>query len=251
MAHILVVDDESNIRLMLRLALQASGHSVQSASDGLEALDLFGDGHAFDLVLLDQRMPAMQGLDVLRALKSRNANTKVIMATAFGTVDLALDAKRAGATHFLRKPFTTDILRGAVEAALCEDEPLNSTTDEAPDTLARPLGGVAVNGFRLRAAQTEPQQSRGALTHRFSIVSPGKDETTPCAVLFSPVFIELVKAHADRDALDPQNRFWLWLAEEALANYLWQNAAPPPDETLRLEELSPNLRRWMDALGPL
>lgn len=249
MAHILIVDDESNIRLMLRLALQASGHTTQSASDGLEALDKFADGSDFDLVLLDQRMPAMEGLEVLRVLKSRDQNAKIIMVTAFGTVDLALDAKRAGATNFLRKPFTTDILRGAVEAALRNETPPRHASDEAPEATSH-LRGVAVNGFRLQATHTTPELGRAGMTHRFNVIAAGA-AAQMCAVLLSPVFVELVKAHADRDALDPNNRFWLWLSEEALANYLWQNAALPPDDLLQLDELSPNLRRWMDAVGVL
>lgn len=243
MAKILIVDDESNIRLMLRLALQAGGHTTETASDGPESLEKFGDGGAFDLVLLDQRMPSMEGLEVLRAMKSRDASAKIIMLTAFGTVDLALEAARAGATNFLRKPFTTEVLRGAVVAAL-ESETPSGSLDALPE-----LAGVAVNGFRLQTAQTTPDHAPGAdLTHHFAVIAPN-GQSAPCAVVFSPVFVELVKAHADRDTWDENSRFWLWLGEESLANYLWQNAAPPPDGTLRLEELSSNLRRWMDAVG--
>lgn len=241
MSRILVVDDESNIRLMLRLALRASGHEVETAADGPEALEKFGEGSAFDLVLLDQRMPSMEGLQVLRAMKERSPSAKVIMVTAFGTVDLALAARRTGAANFLRKPFTTDVLRGAVAAAL-DNRPALSL-DEAPD-----LGGVAVNGFRLEAQSTTPQHSAdGGWVHRFAIVS-SEGTSAGCEVRFSPVFVELVKAHADRDDLREDDRFWLWLGEEALANFLWQNAAPPPDNSLVLEELTSNLRRWMDAV---
>ncbi len=237
MANILIVDDESNIRLMLRLALRAGGHEVEPAADGPEALEKFGFQNAFDLVLLDQRMPSMERLEVLKVMKERDANAKVIMVTAFGTVDLALAARRAGAANFLRKPFTTDVLRGAVAAALENRAPVS--VEDGPD-----LGGVAVNGFRLEAL---PKKS-GSWTHRFNIVSPD-GASVPCDVKFSPVFIELVRAHADRDNLSEDDRFWLWLSEEALANFLWQNASPPPGNTLRLEELSSNLRRWMDAVG--
>ena len=241
MANILVVDDESNIRLMLRLALRASGHEVETAADGPEALEKFGQGSAFDLVLLDQRMPSMEGLDVLRAMKERDASAKVIMVTAFGTVDLALAARRAGAANFLRKPFTTDVLRGAVSAAL--ENRVALSPEAEPD-----LAGVAVNGFRLEALDTTAQRdSSGSWVHRFAVVSPD-GASAPCAVRFSPVFVELVRAHADRDDLNQDDRFWLWLGEETLANYLWQNASAPPENTLVLEELSSTLRRWMDAV---
>lgn len=242
MANILIVDDESNIRMMLRLALKADGHTIDTAADGPEALEKFGDGSDFDLVLLDQRMPAMEGLEVLRAMKTREPSAKVIMVTAFGTVDLAIDAQRAGAANFLRKPFTTDVLRGAVAAAL-DNRP-------APSSPEMPTGleGVAVNGFRLEAHETVPDHAPdGSFTHHFLVISPDGTQSN-CSVVFPTFFVELVKAHADRDSLDESNRFWLWLGEEALANYLWQNAAPPADETLVLQELSSNLRRWMDAV---
>lgn len=241
MSRILVVDDESNIRLMLRLALSASGFAVETAADGPEALEKFGDGSAFDLVLLDQRMPSMEGLAVLRAMKERDAGARIIMVTAFGTVDLALAARRTGATNFLRKPFTTDVLRAAVAAAL-DGRPLSLAEVEPA------LGGVAVNGFRLEARGTTARRSAdGGWVHRFAVVS-FDGTSAACEVRFSPVFRELVRAHADRDDLREDDRFWEWLGEEALANYLWQNAAPPPDNALVLEELSSNLRRWMDAV---
>ena len=251
MANILIVDDESNIRLMLRLALQASGHAIDTASDGPEALEKFGDGQKFDLILLDQRMPSMDGLEVLRAMKSRDARAKIIMITAFGTLDLALAAARAGATNFLRKPFTTEVLRGAVQAALESSigaaPPENAPPDE--DLGGKSAGEMAVNGFRIEAVKTAPQhENDGSLAHDFTVLAPDGSRT-PCRVIFSPVFIELVKAQADRDSIDDRERFWLWLGEEALANYLWQNAAPPPEKTLILDELTANLRRWMDAVS--
>ena len=69
MSRILVVDDESNIRLMLRLALRASGHEVETAADGPEALEKFGQGVEFDLVLLDLIMPEMDGFELLSLMK--------------------------------------------------------------------------------------------------------------------------------------------------------------------------------------
>ena len=65
-------------------------------------------------MLLDQRMPGMDGLEVLREIRKRDPQARVIMATAFGTIDLAVEAMKSGATDFLRKPFTAETLRGAV-----------------------------------------------------------------------------------------------------------------------------------------
>ncbi len=243
MANILIVDDESNIRLMLRIALQKDGHIIATAADGPDALEQWGDGTAFDLTLLDHRMPQMEGIEVLRAMKSRRPDARVIMVTAFGTVDLALEAQRAGAVNFLRKPFTTDVLRAAVATALSEDAPSVSHDDFAAPA------GVAVNGFRIEAASETPDHGAddGALIHRF-IIRQAAGEGVACRVSFPAFFMELVYAHADRETLEESDRFWLWLGEEALANYLWQNATPPPNGELRMEELPSNLRRWMDAV---
>ena len=182
MSRILVVDDESNIRLMLRLALSASGHEVETAADGLEALEKFGDGAAFDLVLLDQRMPAMEGIEVLRAMKERDSRARVIMVTAFGTVDLALAAGRAGATNFLRKPFTTDVLRGAVTAALANDSSPTSDEDEYAG-----LGDATVNGFSLHAGQTAPGHGPLGFSHVFMIVSPEEQKVSLRSCVFARV----------------------------------------------------------------
>ena len=242
MANILIVDDESNIRLMLRLALQKDGHTIATAADGPDALEQWGDGAIFDLTLLDHRMPQMEGIEVLRAMKSRNKNARVIMVTAFGTVDLALEAQRAGAANFLRKPFTTEVLRAAVAAALSDDAPTMTASDSGVPE------GVAVNGFRIEAASETPVRGDdGTLIHLFSI-RQASGEFIACRVNFPAFFIELVKSHADSESLGENDRFWGWLGEEALANYLWQNAAPPPSGELRLEELPPNLKRWMDAV---
>ena len=111
MAKILIVDDESNIRMMLRLALEHVGHTVGLAADGAEGLEKFGGGADWDLVLLDHRMPGIEGIDVLREIRARKPDARVVMITAFGTVDLASEALRLGATDFLRKPFTVELLR--------------------------------------------------------------------------------------------------------------------------------------------
>lgn len=242
MSRILVVDDENNIRLMIRLALQSAGHQVQTASDGAEALEKWGDGAGFDLMLLDHRMPGMEGVDVLRALKTRDSNAKVILVTAFGTIELALDAMRAGATDFLRKPFTTEVLRGAVQAALDGRAPLFAATP-VPEKVSAPS---SINGFRIQA-EGETKRDGDGFQQQFTVRGPGSGIQN-CAVILPGFFLELVEAHADSDAIGSHDRFWEWMCEEALANYLWQNAELPPGGSLRLDELSSNLRRWMDAV---
>ena len=240
MAHILVVDDESNIRMTVRLALQHVGHTVETASDGPEALEKFGLGGGWDLVILDQRMPGMEGLEVLRQMRQKAPKARIVMATAFGTIDLAVDAMKAGASDFLRKPFTLETLRGAVDATL----------NAGPEPPAAAAGGITfgsttINGYRITFQADSGQKVGGGFQQPFTVRDPPGAEQV-CKVMLSTVFIELVKAHADRDHLPGDNRFWQAICEEALANYLWQNAAFP-DEVLRVEDYTTGLRRFVEA----
>ena len=248
MARVLVIDDETNIRLMIRLALKASGHEVVGAADGAEGLELFGSGN-FDLVLLDQRMPGMEGLEVLRELKRRQEDARVIMITAFGTVDLAVEAIKSGATDFLRKPFTAEMLRDSVQSAL--DGTAKPAVTVGSHDNVRALG-VSVNGFRVEPSPLATSLAPdGNLSLHFMVRSAG-GTARPCTVVLPAVLREVVKAYADRDNLQDDAQFWPWLGEEALANYLWQQSSPPADGTLLVDELTSNLRRWTEAVlsGP-
>jgi DNA-binding response OmpR family regulator len=245
MARILVIDDENNIRLMVRLALQAASHQVEAASDGTEGLDKFAQGEDFDLVLLDQRMPGLDGLQVLREMRQRNASARVIMITAFGTIDLATEAIQAGAVDFLRKPFTTEVLRSAVQSAL-----EHSQNSAAKTATSSSLRNTSINGFRIcsstRNQSVQPTETKGTLRYSFEVQALGAAQ--PCDVVLPNYFVELVKAHADRDTIPDPDHFWLWLCEESLANYLWQNAEIPSGGVLQVDELSTSLRRWINAI---
>jgi DNA-binding response OmpR family regulator len=245
MARVLMVDDENNIRLMVRIALQAAGHQVETAADGTDALAQFGDGKSWDLVLLDQRMPGMEGLQVLEEMRKRNGSTRVVMITAFGTIDLAASAIKAGAADFLRKPFTTETLRGVVQAVLEGAPPSVARQDDGrPPT---PLSAASVNGFRIAPGDSTGAENGGAVCHSFAVRAPD-GQVRLCEVLLPGYFIELVKAHTDREEIPDAAHFWLWLCEEALANHLWQNAELPPNGKLQVNELTNGLRRWVDAV---
>ena len=248
MARILIVDDESNIRLMVRIALQAAGHVVETAADGAEGLDKFQMGENCDAVLLDQRMPGMDGLQVLEAMRERRSDARVILITAFGTIDLARDARRLGAVGFLRKPFTTDALRGAVRMALETPAPDASSTRDA-QAEPRSSGDASINGFRIIDGAQSSASEGGEVRQSFTVRGPG-DEESRCQVLLPSYFTHLVRAHADCEAIPDEAHFWPWLCEEALANYLWQNADLPPDGFLTVSELSTSLARWVDAVLP-
>jgi two-component system response regulator AtoC len=105
--RVLVVDDEENLRLVLRTLLTRSGYEVQvakSAEEALAGLDLFDP----DFVLADVRMPGMSGIELCRELGARGSSTTAIVMSAFGSIDLALEAMKAGAYDYLGKPFKHD-----------------------------------------------------------------------------------------------------------------------------------------------
>ena len=114
---ILVVDDEKNIRLTLSQALETLGMPVQTAGDGEEALQKLQDSD-FSLVLLDLKLPGMDGLEVLRRIRESRPKTRVIMITAHGTIDYAVEAMKLGAVDFLRKPFSPGEIRRLVSQVL-------------------------------------------------------------------------------------------------------------------------------------
>ena len=78
--RVLIIDDEQHIRQMMRLTLEAAGYQVGEAKDGAEGLDRFGKGDGWDLVVLDQRMPGMDGLETLRRLKLSDPRARIVMA---------------------------------------------------------------------------------------------------------------------------------------------------------------------------
>jgi two-component system response regulator AtoC len=104
MATILVVDDESGIREFLVDALEVDGHELVQAADGMEALRRVHD-RAFDLMLTDLKMPgALTGIDLLRGLKAEQPDAEVIVMTAYGSVESAVEAMKLGAYDYLQKP---------------------------------------------------------------------------------------------------------------------------------------------------
>src|SRR5688572_1935949 len=107
MRRVLVVDDEENQRLVLRTLLKRQGYEVETAASGEEALQLV-DTFGPDVVLTDVRMPKMGGLDLLATLQAKGNEATVIVMSAYGNVDDALEAIKAGAYDYVQKPFKHD-----------------------------------------------------------------------------------------------------------------------------------------------
>lgn len=116
-ARILVVDDEPSIRTVLKAHLARDGHDVAAAADGAEAVGALTQA-PFDLVISDLRMPGMSGLELLSWCTREQPGLPVILITAHGTVDAAVEALKLGAQDFITKPFDLDELKQAVDKAL-------------------------------------------------------------------------------------------------------------------------------------
>ena len=125
MRRVLVVDDEENLRLVLRTLLRRHGYEVETAESGEDALGMV-DSFGPDVVLTDVRMPKMGGLDLLTTLKAKGNEATVIVMSAYGNMDLALEAMKAGAYDYVQKPFKPDevvlALRKAEERELLRRE---------------------------------------------------------------------------------------------------------------------------------
>ena len=106
--RVLVVDDEEVVRLGYRRVLSADGFRVVAAGNGSEALDMM-DGDTFDVVLLDMRMPGMDGLEVLRAIKERWPQSEVVVVTGYPSID---DRQRGGEARSVRLPGQAGGARG-------------------------------------------------------------------------------------------------------------------------------------------
>jgi DNA-binding response OmpR family regulator len=123
---ILVVDDEKNIRLTLSQSLEPLGIAVQTAVNGEEALQKLGKGQ-FGLVFLDLKLPGMDGMDVLRRIKDDWPTVRVVIITAHGTIESAVEAMKLGAVDFVQKPFSPGEIRDLATLVL-EREALDEAT---------------------------------------------------------------------------------------------------------------------------
>jgi nitrogen regulation protein NR(I) len=138
--QILVVDDEPNLRRVLSAQLERDGYDVHSAEDGEQALAILKEHH-IDLVITDLRMPRIDGMELLRRAQKLDAELPVVMITAHGTVDNAVEALKTGAFDYLTKPFDQIEVRTIVAKAL-------RTRDLSATEASRPFHEIPVEGAR-------------------------------------------------------------------------------------------------------
>lgn len=160
---ILVVDDEKNIRLTVSQSLESLGVPVQTAVNGEEAIQKLQE-EQFGLVFLDLKMPGMDGMDVLRRIRDRWPKVRVIVITAHGTIESAVEAMKLGAVDFIRKPFSPDEIRNLAnqvnerelsdEAGAVDFNTLIQRTKHHISTKQFPLAQETVR----KAISTDPDQ---------------------------------------------------------------------------------------------
>jgi DNA-binding response OmpR family regulator len=136
--RIMVVDDEPHIRLMSRMTLETGGYEVVEAEDGEAAID-FLRGSPVDLILLDLRMPLLDGMETLRDLREAGDDTPVVIVTAHGSVPDAVEAMKLGAIDFLSKPLAPEAMRRVVSEVIgrhAPDSPGTGMDDAGRPTVA-------------------------------------------------------------------------------------------------------------------
>jgi DNA-binding response OmpR family regulator len=228
--RILIIDDEEHIRRMMRLTLEAAGYDVGEASDGEMGLRLYGDGSTWNAVVLDQRMPGIDGLETLRRLKKQTSNARVVFATAYASIELAVDAMKLGATDFVRKPMTPKVLRGAVTAALAK--PTGEVHSAEPGPL---IQTITMNGITILDDETFVLDE---LQRRFIVIGPdGEKHDVVVQLEMEP--IEYVERMTGR-RLPPESSFWTAAARRLLSDFLWNQRVVPLTRRLVLSNLDPD-----------
>ncbi|MFP2901273.1 sigma-54-dependent transcriptional regulator [Corallococcus sp. 4LFB] len=145
MARILVIDDHDTLREGMTVTLTRSGHTVSAVKSGADGLAAYKKG-PFDLVVTDLKMDGMDGIAVTRALKQADPGAVVMVVTAFGTIETAVQAMQQGAYDFITKPFPPEVLRAKVDKGL----ELSATRRQVERLTAR----------------TDAHDADAALTHR-------------------------------------------------------------------------------------
>jgi DNA-binding response OmpR family regulator len=234
---LLIIDDEPHIRHMMRLTLEAAGYQIDEAADGQAGLDRFRADAQYDAVVLDQKMPGLDGLETLQRIKEHTPDACVLMVTAFASIELAVDAMRLGATDFLRKPMTPEMLRSAVAAAIASDRSARPVRrgGAVHYTSARPqIETLTLNGFQILPAL---EAATSSSEHAFRVRHLADGVEFPVTVAIDPEAVERVARLTDR-RLGPGGAFWRGQAERLLSAYVWSEGKGPAEGRLTVRDLS-------------
>jgi len=240
--RILIIDDEENIRQMIRLTLEASGYEVGEAEDGIEAFAILGGDPEWNVILLDQRLPVMEGTEVLRRLKVLAPLARVVMMTAFASVEIAVEAMKLGASDFLRKPMTPEVVRNSVSAAISKHSAPPMKLPSADINRQASTASVTINGFTIIREGVNSSSSDSSNERRFLVRKPnGKEQEV--VVEISDAALQEAKQVMAGTALE--NTFWTSQAQTFLSDFIWNDGNVPPGGRLVLKGID------RDAVGPL
>jgi len=187
------------------------------------------------LVVLDQRMPGMDGLETLKRLRLSDPGARIVMATAYGSIELAVDAMKLGASDFLRKPMTPETLRNSVAAAFTKQvmEPVSSAAGErSAQPALTPIETITMNGFSILDSSKKVETSA---QRRFTVVSPDGAQHEVLVTIEAEVlgYVE----QRTRRRLPLESSFWTEQARSQLGDYLWNEGKVPPSGRLTLNEI--------------
>lgn len=118
--YLLVVDDQAGVRRLLGEALCDEGYKVETASSGTEAIKMISAVNP-SLILLDIKMPVMNGLETLEGIRRIYPDVPVVMMTAYGELDIVIEAKKRGVKHYINKPFDLNEVRYLIKGLLLEE----------------------------------------------------------------------------------------------------------------------------------
>lgn len=169
MQRVLVVDDDAPLRSSIAEILQEAGYETAQAQNGIDGLNILKQETAFDIILSDVKMPEMNGLQFLQALKSQCPDTSVIMLTGHGTIDSAVLAMREGAVNYLLKPINKrQLLEGIREAEKVREEKLQKRKlMEQVIVNLQALGMYSATMEAVLDRRVSPERQSAAVDNRF------------------------------------------------------------------------------------
>ena len=207
-SRILIVDDEANMRRVLEIMLARGGHQVFTAENGVEALALL-EKQGVDLIITDMRMPHMDGLGLLQRLRENGGEVPVIVVTAHGTIDSAVEAMRNGAVDYLLRPFDIEALELSIARILRSaqrDQQIHYLREEIERGWGTLVGaGPAMERVREAIRQVAPTKATVLITGE---TGTGKEMVARAVHAASPrkdnLFVPVNCAAIPRDILEAE-----------------------------------------------
>jgi DNA-binding response OmpR family regulator len=189
----------------------------------MEASFILSSDPDWNVILLDQRLPVVEGTEILPRLKALAPSARVVMMTAYASVELAVEAMKLGATDFLRKPMTPEVVRNAVAAALNKKSETDEAKREGGQPPRKPI--TTLNGFTvLRRSDLGRELSHAPNERRFIVRKPDGREQEVVVEISERAFREAEEL-LQSQAIDED--FWTTRAEIFLSDFIWNDGSVP------------------------